>query len=84
VRWGDFVLLRDVSLKNCAILGGVSQKVMQKILVLTAVAVVDCLWQLSYSLAHVGILRMGITMTIDKTVVDVQRPEKRRVHPQFL
>ena len=65
-------------------MGGVNQKVMQKILVVAAVAAVDCLWQLSYSPAYVGILRMDIIMTIDKTVIDGQRPEKRRVHPQFL
>jgi hypothetical protein len=62
VRWGDFVLLRDVSLKNCAndpvFLGGANQKVMHKMLVFTAVAAVDCLRQLVYSLAHVSILRM--------------------------
>jgi hypothetical protein len=52
--------------------------------VLTAVAAAGCLWQLSYSLAHVGILRMDIIRTIVKTVIDVQRPEKRRVHPRFL
>ena len=72
-RWGDFVLLRDVFLKNCAnhlvFLGGANQKVMRKMLVFTAVAAVDCLWQLSYSLAHVSILRMDIIMTIDKTVM---------------
>ena len=38
-------------------------------LVFTAVAVVDCLWQLVYSLADVSILHMGTIMTIDKTVM---------------
>ena len=72
-RWGDFVFLRDGCLKTYAndpvLLGDANRKVTHKMLVFTAVAVVDCLWQLAYSLAHVSILRMDTMLTIDKTVM---------------
>ena len=60
-------------------LGDVKQKVMRKMLVFTEVAVVDCLWQLANSLAHVSILRMGTIKTIDKTVVC--KAQKKRTAP---
>ena len=49
-------------------LGDVQQKVMHKMLVFTAVAVVDFLWQFVNSLAHVQILLMDGIKTTDKTV----------------
>ena len=58
-------------------LGDVQQKVMHKMLVFTAVAVVDFLWQLANSLAHVQILLMESIQSIDKTVV-YNAQEKRK------
>jgi len=58
-------------------LGDVQQKVMHKMLVFTAVAVVDFLWQFVNSLAHVQILLMESIQSIDKTVV-YNAQEKRK------
>jgi hypothetical protein len=65
------------STEDLVFLGDVQQKVMHKLLVLTAVAVVDSLWQFVSSLAHVHILLMDTIKTIDKTVV-YKAQEKRK------
>jgi len=57
------------STEDFVFLGDVQQKVMHKMLVFTAVAVVDFRWQFVNSLAHVHILRMDTIKPIDKTVV---------------
>ena len=54
----DFVFLADVQ-----------QKATHKMLVFTAVAAVDFLWQFVNSLAHVQILLMESIQSTDKTVV---------------
>ena len=58
-------------------LGDVQQKVMHKMLVFTAVAVVDFLWQFVNSPAHVQILLMDSIKTTDTTVV-YNAQEKRK------
>jgi hypothetical protein len=50
-------------------LGDVQQKLRHKMLVFTAVAAVDFLWQFVNSLAHVQILLTESIKSIDKTVV---------------
>jgi hypothetical protein len=63
--------------EDLVFLGDVQQKVMHKMLVFTAVAVVDFLWQFVNSRAHVHILRMDTIKTIGKTVV-YNAQEKRK------
>ena len=58
-------------------LGDVQQKVMHKMLVFTAVAAVDFLWQFVNSLAHVQILPVESIQSTDKTVVH-NAQEKRK------
>ena len=57
------------STEDLVFLGDVQQKVTHKMLVFTAVAVVDLLWQFVNSLAHVQILLTERIKSIDKTVV---------------
>jgi len=65
------------SIEDFVFVGDVQQKVMHNMLVFTAVAVVDFLWQFANSLAHVQILLMESIKSIDKTVV-YNAQEKRK------
>ena len=67
----------STSTEDLVFLGDVQQKVMHKMLVFTAAAAVDFLWQFVNSLAHVQILLMDSIKTIDKTVV-YNAQEKRK------
>ena len=67
----------STSTEDLVFSGDVQQKVMHKMLVFTAVAVVDFLWQFGKSLAHVHILHMDTIKTIDKTAV-YNAQEKRK------
>ena len=65
------------STEDLVFLGDVQQKAMHTMLVFTAVAVDDFLWQFVNSLAHVHILLMDTIKTIDTTVV-YNAQEKRK------
>ena len=67
----------STSTEDLVFLGDVQQKVMHRMLVFTAVAVVDFLWQFINSLAHVQILLMESIQSIDETVV-YNAQEKRK------
>ena len=57
------------STEDLVFLGDAKQKVIHNMLVFTAVAVVDFLWQFANSFAHVQFLLMESITSIDKTVV---------------